>query len=83
MGFDKKFLLSQINLLQEKNVEIGDARELYTIRVPDTSITEIISVYDSDGNEYYEVDYLSQDTVYKSIKNEITIKTIYNNKNPL
>jgi len=33
-------------------------------------VTEIISVTDSNGNVYYEVDYLSQDTVYKGILNK-------------
>lgn len=32
-------------------------------------ISEIISVVDSDNNEYFEVDYLSQDTVFKRSKN--------------
>lgn len=34
-----------------------------------TNITSIISVVDEDNNEYYEVDYLTQTTVYKKIKN--------------
>ena len=32
------------------------------------NITSIISVIDEDNNEYYEVDYLTQTTVYKKIK---------------
>ena len=27
-------------------------------------------VFDSEGNEYYEVDYLAQDMVYKELKND-------------
>ena len=33
-------------------------------------ITEIISVFDSKGNEYYEVEALTQDTVYKTVLNK-------------
>lgn len=33
------------------------------VRVGDSSITEIIDVVDSEGNRFYEVDYLSQETV--------------------
>jgi hypothetical protein len=33
-------------------------------------VTEVISVTDSKGNEYYEVEALTQDTVYKSILNK-------------
>ncbi len=32
-------------------------------------ITEIIDVYDSDGNEYFEVESLSQDTVFRGVLN--------------
>jgi hypothetical protein len=32
-------------------------------------VSEIISVFDSDGNEYFEVDYLAQDIVYREISN--------------
>ena len=36
------------------------------------NITEIISVADAEGNDYYEVEYLTQDTVFKAVasKNE-------------
>ena len=34
------------------------------------SNSEIISVFDSEGNEYFEVDYLAQDMVYKELKNK-------------
>ena len=36
-----------------------------------TNVTEIISVVDDDLNEYYEVDYLSQNTIFESIENEV------------
>lgn len=32
-------------------------------------ISDVISVTDSDGNEYYQVETLSQDTVYRAIEN--------------
>ena len=34
------------------------------VRVGDASITEIIDVVDSEGNRFYEVDYLSQEVVF-------------------
>lgn len=33
------------------------------------NVTEVISVRDSLGNEYYEVEHLTQDTVFRAIKN--------------
>ncbi len=40
-----------------------------TLILPDENVTAIISVSDSEGNEYYEVESLSQDTVFKRITN--------------
>ncbi|MAE81386.1 MAG: hypothetical protein CMB80_01530 [Flammeovirgaceae bacterium] len=40
-----------------------------TVTMSNSNISEIISVIDSDGNEYYEVDSLTQDTVFKRISN--------------
>ena len=39
------------------------------IILPDENITSIISVKDSDDNQYYEVESLSQDTVFKRVEN--------------
>jgi len=39
------------------------------IILPSESVTEIISVKDSNGNEYYEVGALTQDIVYKKVLN--------------
>lgn len=33
------------------------------------NVTEIIKVTDGQGNEYHQVDYLTQDTVYKAVNN--------------
>ena len=40
-----------------------------TLTLPDENITDIMSIKDSDGNVYYEVESLSQDTVFKKIVN--------------
>lgn len=39
------------------------------IKINNQLMSEIVSVVDSNGNEYYQVDYLSQNVVYKFIKN--------------
>jgi hypothetical protein len=36
-------------------------------------VTDIISVTDSNGNTYYEVDFLTQDTVFRYVKNKLTL----------
>ncbi len=39
-----------------------------TITLDDPHVSSILRVYDSDGNDYYEVESLSQDTVFKKNK---------------
>ena len=43
------------------------------IRVGDSSITEIINVVDSEGNRFYEVDFLSQEVVFIETTNPSAI----------
>ncbi len=40
------------------------------IRVGGTNVSDIISVYDSEGNRYYEVDHLSQEAVFVDTTNK-------------
>jgi hypothetical protein len=40
-----------------------------TITLQNEDVSEIISIIDSDGDEYYQVDSLTQDTVYKRYNN--------------
>lgn len=40
-----------------------------TITISDTNIIKILDIVDSDGNTWYEVPYLGQELIYKSLKN--------------
>lgn len=48
---------------------IGDPTRYYTIQLPDTNVISIDKITDSDGNEWKEVEYLAQDTLFTSIDN--------------
>jgi phage-related baseplate assembly protein len=48
---------------------VGDFRRFLKIYINNSNVAEIISIFDNEGNEYYEVDYLSQNIIYKSIPN--------------
>jgi len=54
---------------REKQIvaEVGDFQRFLKVEVAGEAITEIVSVVDSSGNEYFEVDNLSQDLVYRAI----------------
>lgn len=44
-------------------VSVGDPQQFYTIQLPEDNVIEVTSIQDSDGNVYYEVDYLAQDSI--------------------
>jgi len=51
-------------------VGVGGYERFKRVKLTDPNIAEIISVIDSEGNEYFEVEYLSQDIVYQEISNK-------------
>ena len=56
--------------LAETYIDIGDFRRFRKVEIPGSNISEIVSVTDQEGNKYHEVDYLSQDTVFKEKLNK-------------
>jgi len=62
--------------LREKEFEIGNFSRFTTLTIQDTNVTEIISVFDSEGRQYYEVDHLSQNTIYIPINNSDTTTNV-------
>lgn len=59
----------QSGYLTQTFYEVADFQRFLKIPVNIDFLTDIISVTDGEGNEYYEVDYLSQDIIYRSIIN--------------
>tara|TARA_A100001515_G_scaffold46950_1_gene36985 strand:+ start:655 stop:2451 length:1797 start_codon:yes stop_codon:yes gene_type:complete len=55
--------------MSSEKIDTGPFERFKRLKLGGSNISEIISVVDGDGNEYYEVDYLSQDIVYKEIPN--------------
>jgi len=47
----------------------GDPKPYDKIVLPESNVLDIISVTDDDGNIWYEVDYLAQDTVFDDVVN--------------
>ena len=58
-----------------ETVSTGDYRRFLRLKLAQDNITEVISVKDSQGNEYYEVEYLSQDVVMSEDSFIVTIAT--------
>lgn len=51
------------------SINVGNFKKFLKIRIPLENIVEVISVKDSQGFEYYEVESLAQDTIYRPVKN--------------
>ena len=62
----RKAISSTINTT---TFSFGSPEQFPTVEIPADNIVGILDIVDSDGNIWYEVDYLAQDTVYDSIKN--------------
>lgn len=55
--------------LQVKRVPIGQFQKFLRVDVGSELVAEVLSVTDSEGHVYYEVEHLSQDVVFKSVLN--------------
>ena len=65
--------------VDQATVLIGEFKKFRKIRLNADNVTEILSVIDTNGNEYFEVDYLSQDTIYRATLNRGDNKDITQN----
>jgi len=74
-GTPVNFIVSRVASVSSAKIEtetfsIPDTFQSFrTITLANDNVNEIISVFDSSGDEYYEVDTLSQDTVFKVLSN--------------
>jgi len=63
-----------------KSFTVGDFKRFLKLTLDDTNVTEIMSITDTEGNQYYEVQYLSQDVIYKDIiytgQNDQNVKSL-------
>ncbi len=53
----------------QERFSVGPYEKFKSLLLENPNISEITSVYDSKGNEYYEVPYLSQDVIYREVSN--------------
>jgi hypothetical protein len=51
-------------------VTVGTFERFKKVFIDDANLVEVVSVFDSEGHEYFEVEYLSQDVVYKATTNK-------------
>lgn len=62
-------------VLDEFNYSVGNPEEFLKVPLPiSRNILEIVSVLDSEGDEWYEVEYLAQDEIFTSELNQTASK---------
>jgi len=60
---------------KQETISVGDYQRFLRLQISDNNVTEILSVTDSQGNEYYQVDYLTQDIVFQQFRNTESDRT--------
>lgn len=65
----KKQVKAIAGTLQTYQASFGDPEKFSTLELPDDSVIQILEVVDSDGNNWFEVPYLAQSTIYTEVKN--------------
>ena len=68
----KKTRKAASGTIQTQEFTMGAFQQFPTIEINANNVGGIIDIFDSDGNQYYEVDYLGQDLVFDGIKNTNT-----------
>lgn len=68
----KKTRKATSGTINSTTFSFGAFEEFPTVNINAENIAGVIDAFDSDGNEYYEVDFLGQETVFDSIKNTNT-----------
>lgn len=55
--------------IQSQDFTVGSAEQFKTLTLFGTDIISIESIVDSEGNNWYEVPYLAQDTIFDEVEN--------------
>jgi len=78
----KKIAKAQSGEIVSKSFPFQSPKEFPTVEINASNIAGILDCKDTDGNEWYEVDFLAQDLVFDGIKNtNINDPNNYQNSN--
>lgn len=55
--------------IMQDTITVGDYQAFRRVRLEGNNVAEVFSVIDSEGHEYYEVPYLSENVIYKPVVN--------------
>jgi hypothetical protein len=63
--------------LKSETFSFGEPERFAKILLSDTEVTEILSAIDGDGNTWYELPFLAQDTILQSVQNTLVYDPTY------
>jgi hypothetical protein len=75
----KKSVQALSGTVKTTSFNFSQAEKFKKVSILDTNIIQILDVVDSDGNKWYEVPYLAQDTVLEAVANLEGITPNYQN----
>jgi hypothetical protein len=61
--------IAKSGIRKTQTFTFGNAKTFDSVVLAESDVTEIISITDSNGNKWYEVPFLAQDTVFESEEN--------------
>lgn len=65
----KKKVRAIAGTVKSQDFTFGQAVKFDSVTIPDTDVIQILDVVDSDGNKWYEVPYLAQNTIFEEVLN--------------
>lgn len=65
----KKKVKAIAGTIKTATFNFGSAVKFDSVTLPENNVIQILDVIDSDGNKWYEVPYLAQNTVFLEVKN--------------
>ena len=65
----KKNVVAQSGTTTEQTFTFNNAKKFDKVTLGNKGVSEIVSITDSNGNTWYEVPFLAQDTVFQTIEN--------------
>jgi len=68
----KKQIKAESGTIITEYFSFGSAEKYPQIKLANSDVIEIVSVTDSDGNTWYEVDSLARDTIFEDMENNST-----------
>jgi hypothetical protein len=82
----KKSVDASAGRVLTKTVTVGDPVPFYRVEFSETNVLGIVDIFDSDGNRWYETDYLAQDLVpidYENIFRNDMVMSKYRDTAPM